>query len=272
MLNGFINQISYPSTRLASSNELRQDPSLVTIVKIILKFLEDYTPLGKDGSLLLKLWLGVMGNFDMDSFNLPTILNDNFVLEQLYTEGATDYWPPRLSLQDCYKEIIDLDATERVIDMDIVGEHRLGFIITSPPTLAATLYTSFNLDLDDHSALHNLKLIVPTTPQQEQSQNMQPIKILILNAGGIRNPAFTPSFTHLCNHHNPHVALVTETRVGGVESRTHRMSMNFPYSSYLQPVGYFGGQWLLWNSNFFTCQLICRTDRSLVAKLRINTP
>ncbi|OMO77910.1 hypothetical protein COLO4_24951 [Corchorus olitorius] len=166
MLNGFIEllqsqlQISYPSARLASSNELRQDPSLVTIVKIVLKFVEDYIPLGTAGSL--------------------------------YTRGAADYWPPRLSLQDCYTEIIDFDATERVVDVDIVGEHRMGFIITSPPTLVATLHTSFNLNLADHSTLHNLKLIVPTNPEQEPSRNMQPIKILILNAGGIQNPAFLP--------------------------------------------------------------------------------
>ncbi|OMO88426.1 hypothetical protein CCACVL1_08394 [Corchorus capsularis] len=132
MLNGFIEllqsqcQISYPPTRLASSNELRQDPSLVTIVKIILKFVEDYTPLGTNDSVLLRFWLGVMGNLDMDSFNVPVILNDDLILEQLYTRGAADSWPPQLSLQDCYTQIIDFNATERVVDMDIVGEQRTG--------------------------------------------------------------------------------------------------------------------------------------------------
>ncbi|OMO54928.1 Endonuclease/exonuclease/phosphatase [Corchorus olitorius] len=256
--------------RLASSNELRQNPSLVTIVKIILKFVEDYTPLGRDGCILLKLWLGVMGNFDIDSFNLPVILNDNFILEQLFTRGAADYWRPRLSLQDCYVDIIDFKATERVVDVDIAGEQRTGFIITSLPTLAATLYTSFNLNLDNHFTLHNLKLIIPSNPEQQPSQNMQPMIILILNAGGIRNPTFTRRFTQLCHQHNPHAVLVTETRVGGVDGRNHRMSMNFPFTTYLKPIGYFGGQWLLWNSNVFSCQLICHTDRLLLAKLSIN--
>ncbi|OMO56277.1 hypothetical protein COLO4_35708 [Corchorus olitorius] len=208
-------RISYPSNTLAASPEFRQDPSLINIIHIVLKVVQDYTPCGKYGSTLIMLWLDLIGNVDVDSICLPALVQH-------------------------------LNSTDRYISFDIMGEVKRALVLTTSPISMASLYTAFTLNHDEgstDSTLHKLIIALHKANEQAASPNMHVLRILIFNAGGVQNPAFLPVFSWLFNEHNPHMALVTETRLSGAQARHRRLSLDFPESSILDSIGYFGGDY-----------------------------
>ncbi|OMP09466.1 hypothetical protein COLO4_05443 [Corchorus olitorius] len=90
-------------------------------------------------------------------------------------------------------------------------------------------------------------------------------------ARGVRHLDFPVAFAQLNEQHNPHLAVFTETRVGGSEGSHQRLSMNFQESLFQDLTGFFGGMRLFWNTNLFTSQLMYQTDKSLLVELRLRT-
>ncbi|OMP11427.1 hypothetical protein COLO4_03823 [Corchorus olitorius] len=87
---------------------------------------------------------------------------------------------------------------------------------------------------------------------------------------GVQHPDFPVAFAQLNDQHNPHLVVVTETRVGGAEGGHKRLSMNFQESLFLDPAGFLGGMWLFWNSNLLTSQLMYQNDKSLSVELTLR--
>ncbi|OMO65288.1 hypothetical protein COLO4_31359 [Corchorus olitorius] len=232
MMRGFIAliesqfQITYFSMGIWSSRELRADPSLMNMIRIIIKVVQDYAECGRDGSRLLLLWLRLVGYLDINSIDLPSLLNNNMIVKQAY-------------------------------------------MVTTMPTALASIYASFSINDGDSSTLHRLTILLHASQEETAPQNMMPVRVLVLNAGGIQNPDFPRVFYELCEQHYPQFVLVTETRLGGPQARRQRLSMPFPATSSLEPIGHFGGLWLLWNTTTFRCQLTYRTDTSLAAQLTL---
>lgn len=76
---------------------------------------------------------------------------------------------------------------------------------------------------------------------------MKPINILAWNVRGAGNAEFRRSFFDLIGRHKPNVVLLTETRVGGDRASSIINSLGFPRHYKVDPMGYAGGIWLLWN-------------------------
>ncbi|OMO77909.1 hypothetical protein COLO4_24950 [Corchorus olitorius] len=256
-------QISYPSMPLAASPQFQQNPTLIDIIKIVLTVAHSYPPCGPSGVTLLGHWLGVMQAIDINSINLEALLEDQSILKELYTRGLTHCSVPELCLHQSFREIEHRTLTNGVTRIHILGELKKIFIVNTTPVSNASLYTLFSVSRPDQTTLHECRLRLHTSNEPGAS----PMRILIINASGIRNPAFMVALTEHRTEFNPHLVLVTETRLGGVEGRLARLSTNFRAATYLETVGNFGGVWLLWNSRILRLQIIVRTDRSLTTKL-----
>ncbi|OMO54929.1 hypothetical protein COLO4_36305 [Corchorus olitorius] len=149
-----------------------------------------------------------------------------------------------------------------------MGEAKKGLLLTTAPTSIASLYTSFTLNDNDNSTLHKLSIVLHTICGESAPPDMHALRILIFNAGGVDNPTFLPIFSQLYNQHRPHFALATETRLAGTQAQNRRLSLEFPESSILDSIGYFGGLWLLSKLDIFTCQLMSRTNMSLSTQVK----
>ncbi|OMP12039.1 hypothetical protein COLO4_03500 [Corchorus olitorius] len=237
-------QITYPTTRLAASPQLREDPMLINIVKVILKILEQCTTEGMAGCTVIRLWLG--------SFTVGELLIT---------------LPPQLALQQSFQEIRHMNPPGRDVHLEIPGDEKKAYVISAAATFMPSCHISFGVDNACKNTIHSFRLISSPIPIEGPPPNMQPLRIVIINAGSVRNPDFSPTFAQLCDEFNPHLALVTETRVGGVEGRNQRLAVDFEASSSLNPDGYFEGTWFFWNPQLLGCQLMYHTDTSLSAEL-----
>ncbi|OMP07943.1 hypothetical protein COLO4_06920 [Corchorus olitorius] len=240
------------------------------VVRMILKFVEEYTYCGIYNCAFLRLWLGLMGNFNFESVTLLELLGEHSILKELYTRGIINFSPPRLSLQQTFLEIDRINPSDRIVHLELLGGHKAAYLITTPPTTLGSFYTGLTVDDSDKSTIYDSRLIVQTPDTPQAHHHMQPIRVLIINVDGVLNPDFRRVFAELSYKHNPHFALITETRLGRVEGREERLSLNMPVSSSVDPVGCFGGMWLLWNPDILTCHIIHRTTFSISAELNIR--
>ncbi|OMP08533.1 hypothetical protein COLO4_06379 [Corchorus olitorius] len=96
--------------------------------------------------------------------------------------------------------------------------------------MMASFYIGFSVTNPNYSTLHSFGFRSNAIGQLAAFPNMQSIRVLIINAGGVLNPDFARAFAELRYQHDPHLALITETRLGGVEGRNLRLSMNMPVS------------------------------------------
>ncbi|KAF7815199.1 reverse transcriptase [Senna tora] len=77
--------------------------------------------------------------------------------------------------------------------------------------------------------------------------NMTPITILIWNARGAASPEFRRVINDLRVCHRPHVLFISETRVGGSRAEQIINTLGFDGQYKVDPMGYAGGLWLLWD-------------------------
>ncbi|OMP11327.1 hypothetical protein COLO4_03881 [Corchorus olitorius] len=213
--------ITYPPPTLPAVPWLRHNPTLMNFAVVILKIVEEHTKDGPRNCIHLRLWLGLMGNFNYDAIILSDLLEDHTILKELYIRGIIDYSPPRLCIAQPFREV-------------------------------------------------QYMLILRGRRWPEPHPHMQPMRVLIINAGGVQHPDFPVAFAQLNDQHNPHLVVVTETRVGGAEGGHKRLSMNFQESLFLDPAGFLGGMWLFWNSNLLTSQLMYQNDKSLSVELTLR--
>lgn len=97
----------------------------------------------------------------------------------------------------------------------------------------------FESNSSDESTTHNYCSSYPI---------MKPINILAWNVRGAANSQFRRAFRELVDRHKPNVVLLTETRVGGDRADDIINSLGFPVYFKVDPMGFAGGLWLLWNN------------------------
>lgn len=78
---------------------------------------------------------------------------------------------------------------------------------------------------------------------------MDYFNILAWNVRGAASSDFRRVFVNLVGRHKPNLVLLTKTRVGG--DRAEQIISNLGYQAWFKvdPMGYAGGLWLLWDSS-----------------------
>ncbi|KAF7839279.1 reverse transcriptase [Senna tora] len=84
----------------------------------------------------------------------------------------------------------------------------------------------------------------------EIDNNMTPINILAWNARGAASAEFRRVIMDLKTRHLPRVMFITETRVGGIRAENIIKSIGYDGYFKVDPMGYAGGLWLLWDSAY----------------------
>ncbi|OMO86330.1 hypothetical protein COLO4_21234 [Corchorus olitorius] len=260
-------RLSYPTTSIRDSVEARRDPSLITIVRIVIKVAEAHPDCGHRGSILLRNWLLVPLGFNADPVDLQALLDNPSTLGQLYYRGKVSLSPPRLALQQKILQTEPLDPMDRNVTITITGEAKKIHIIRTQPTNIASISAAFDIYPPDHSTIHRVRLCLDRGNIVGEGAGGRSLTILILNVAGVGNPDFQNAFSDSCLRYQPHLVFVTETRSRGNEGRSTRNSMDFPSGIFLDPIGYFGGIWMLWNHQTLTAQVTHRTDCSVAVDL-----
>lgn len=78
---------------------------------------------------------------------------------------------------------------------------------------------------------------------------MDSLNILAWNARGVVSHDFRRVFRKLVAKYKPNIILLTETRVGGLKAQRAIFSLGFPTWYIVEPMGYAGGMWLLWDED-----------------------
>ncbi|OMP09517.1 cc-nbs-lrr resistance protein [Corchorus olitorius] len=111
-----------------------------------------------------------------------------------------------------------MNPANRDFVLEIIGEVRQAYVVTTKPTALASIYANNRINDGDSSTVHRLTILLRASQEETTPQNLQPVRVLVLNAGGIQNPDFPQVFYELCEQHDPQFALVTETRLGGPQA------------------------------------------------------
>ncbi|KAF7803956.1 reverse transcriptase [Senna tora] len=77
---------------------------------------------------------------------------------------------------------------------------------------------------------------------------MDPFRVLAWNVRGACNGDFKRVFWELANRNKPNIVVLTETRVGRNRAQNIMNSLGFDSTHRVDPMGYTGGIWILWDS------------------------
>ncbi|OMP11428.1 hypothetical protein COLO4_03824 [Corchorus olitorius] len=216
---------------------------------------------------LLRQWLRLTHQSRRICSSQSRLTTNHDVLRQIYSRGIADLSPPQLSMDQEFGEPTRLFLTDTESRITMAGERREILLITTPPMSKARFSTYFQVNSDNHSTTHQITPRVQSPNQRMQEGQM---RIMVINAEGAAHPYLMDAFSHHCTNFHPHLVVITETRMQENSGRDARSSMGFPISTYISPIGYFGGQWWLWNSIDFLTQLDVRTNYSLDVDIHIN--
>ncbi|OMO57267.1 hypothetical protein COLO4_35459 [Corchorus olitorius] len=175
--------------------------------------------------------------------------------------------------------------TGGVPTINFVGDAERLVLITTEPNYGFRIMLKYSIDPLTGRALHTLELLMDflgdslggascsTCGKSPVSSpfNLEiptAMRILVYNATGAGNETFSE---YLASHYfgeNPHLTIVTETRLSGIESRKARENLIFEQSHSLDASGFCGGLWLLWNNSEAEVEIIRKTTYDLHAEFR----
>lgn len=102
---------------------------------------------------------------------------------------------------------------------------------------------------------------------------MEPLKILAWNARGAASQEFCNTFGELMTKYKPNVVFICETRVGGHRAEAIMSSLGLPCSIRVDPMGFSGGLWLLWNNENVKISVHSQTFQEIHATIEVpNSP
>ncbi|OMO71674.1 hypothetical protein COLO4_28123 [Corchorus olitorius] len=239
--------ITYPISGLYESNEFQCVPLLKLITALIVYLNQGYQGCGEACKQLLVKWLGIFEEDVPSSDQAKEMLQNEMILYCLYTRGITNQYPPVISFQTSHQIVSHVIANDRITTYTLNGEREETFCISTPPISQAWISTEFKV----HRRLCYARV--------------QQAKILIINAKGAANPEFLFKFAHETFEENPHVVIVTETRLINEDAVQARQSMGYDSSLAVEPVAFLGGTWVLWNSSRVLVRTVSSGQRSLTA-------
>ncbi|OMO52742.1 hypothetical protein COLO4_37014 [Corchorus olitorius] len=274
--------ISYPSATLEDSPEIDHHPILKTMINIIISLAEQHPHCGPSGTQILKNWLGITHETFPTTTDAFTMLESNEVLSELYSRGIIHQSPPQLVVELSQEISNFVTSNQRITCFKIPGENRQMILLTTAPAYRIWIKAKFSIQLPDHNSIHKLKFLADTTLTKFPDINTvsykqycfrqtysttRPLKIMIFNAAGATNPEFIYSFTANCFEKKPDLAIITETRLSGTKGVCSRQTMGFQATASIEPQGFFGGIWFLWNDVSFTFRILTTHDNCLSAQL-----
>ncbi|OMO62566.1 hypothetical protein CCACVL1_22758 [Corchorus capsularis] len=274
--------IPYPSKALQQSPEADHQPILRVIAKIIIALAEQHPDCGSHGAHILKSWLDVEHEQFPEAADAITMLEDNDMLSQLYSRGIIHQSPPQLAVEPAHETATFLTTEQRITNIKIQGEDRQVILLRTSPAYRLWIKAKFTVNLPEHTTSHKLQFLVDTTLTRFPDINTfgydqycsrqtyataRPLKIMIFNAAGGANPEFILSFAANSFEEKPYLVIITETRMSGSQGAQARQAMGFQATASIDPQGFFGGTWCLWNDLPFTFSVLSRDMNSLTAQL-----
>ncbi|KAF7833960.1 reverse transcriptase [Senna tora] len=96
------------------------------------------------------------------------------------------------------------------------------------------------------------------------------LNILAWNVRGAASDEFRRVFADLNRQHKPNLVLLTETRVGGHRAQNIIRSLGFPKSFVVNPMGFAGGLWLLWDDLEVDLKVIGDSFQGIHTSVQVN--
>jgi len=97
------------------------------------------------------------------------------------------------------------------------------------------------------------------------------MNILIWNCRGAMKPTFRKTVLDLVEWHQPVILVITETRIDGsrADDIIRRLPFDGAYST--ETIGYAGGIWLLWRSDFVSMDILLATKQEIHAIVQVRS-
>ncbi|OMO52747.1 hypothetical protein COLO4_37013 [Corchorus olitorius] len=276
-------RLHYPNRHPRHSYAIRRRSVLRETIKLLIAMYWQKFDLRSKESLLA--WLE-FSNFEIPSAEeIPHKLRHNHIQHELYTRGLSNYLNPVLNVKQEIEQHERIEMSAGVPTINFIGDIERLILITTESNYGFRISLNFSIDHLTGRALHRLELVMDflgnnfggascstcgksPTLSPSHPDIPTPTKILVYNATGVGNENFSE---YLASHYfkeDPHLTVVTETRLSGTESRRARDNLIFEQSHSLDAAGYSGGLWLLWNNSDAEVEIIRKTAFDLHAEFR----
>ncbi|KAF7814603.1 reverse transcriptase [Senna tora] len=103
----------------------------------------------------------------------------------------------------------------------------------------------------------------------DESDKYMDFKILIWNARGAGSPEFRRIILDMKQRYRPNVIFVSETRIEGNRADNVINSLDFTGRFKVDPIGYAGGLWILWNMNDIKLSVVGHTFQEVHAIMEV---
>ncbi|OMO94467.1 reverse transcriptase [Corchorus capsularis] len=94
------------------------------------------------------------------------------------------------------------------------------------------------------------------------------MKIISYNARGAANPKFRQTVRDLKERYQPDLFIVTETRVSRDRAKNIRDSLGFDGMSWVNPVGFSGGIWFLWDTADLVASFVRKSQQEITIQFQ----
>ena len=99
------------------------------------------------------------------------------------------------------------------------------------------------------------------------------MKMIVWNCQGAGSVTFCNHAYELHRQHRPNILIIIEPRIA--ETRAQAVINTLPYDHFrrMDPTGFFGGIWLLWNeSPSFKVEILTHSEYSIHALVKVPSP
>ena len=96
------------------------------------------------------------------------------------------------------------------------------------------------------------------------------MNFIIWNSRGALKPNFQGHIRNLVQEHNPAILVVMETKLGGDKAKEITDKMPFDGAIHTNTIGFSGGLWLLWNSDFVEVELLAKTEQEIHIEVQVR--
>ena len=99
------------------------------------------------------------------------------------------------------------------------------------------------------------------------------MKMIAWNCQGAGNEMFRAHAYELHRRHRPNILIIIEPRISEARAQGVIDTLPYSHSSRVDPVGFSGGIWLLWNEGpSFNVEIITSSEHSIHALIKVHSP
>ena len=96
------------------------------------------------------------------------------------------------------------------------------------------------------------------------------MNFIIWNNRGALKPNFQGHIRYLVQEHNLAILVVMDTKLGGDRAKAITDKMPFDGAIHTNTIGYSGGLWLLWNSDFVEVELLAKIEQEIHIEVQVR--